>query len=136
MNSFTTDLVVRQVRLEKDRRFFFWKYKKEVVEWEVVEPLVYRGNTETFIVPSGFVTDFASVPRLLWNLVPPYGRYTKAAVLHDYFYITQAISRKDADGLFLRTMKELGVSRPLRKVMWAAVRLGGRFVWKRRCKKT
>lgn len=132
MNSFSTDLVVRQVRLQKDRKFLFWKWKREFVEWEVVEPLIYRGNTETFTVPIGFVTDFASIPRILWSLVPPYGRYTKAAVLHDHFYVTQSITRRDADGLFRRTMKELGVSRLLSRVMWLAVRIGGGFVWKRR----
>lgn len=96
-------------------------------EFILVEDLIYQGNTDTFTVPAGFITDFASVPRILWNLFPPYGKYTKAAVLHDYFYIVQTISRKDADGLFRRTMRELGVGKVRRWLMWAAVRIGGSY---------
>lgn len=41
-----------------------------------------------FVVPKGFVTDFASVPEILQGLIPPTGRYGKAAVIHDYLYRT------------------------------------------------
>ena len=37
-------------------------------------------------VPIHFKTDFASTPRFLWAFFPPYGKYTEAAVLHDYLY--------------------------------------------------
>ena len=30
--------------------------------WTVVEPLVYRGRSQTFVVPRGFETDFARCP--------------------------------------------------------------------------
>jgi hypothetical protein len=30
--------------------------------WEVVEPLVHCGRRDTFVVPTGFRTDFTSVP--------------------------------------------------------------------------
>ena len=33
--------------------------------WALVEPVTYEGNTETFVVPAGFETDFASVPRVV-----------------------------------------------------------------------
>ena len=39
-------------------------------------------------VPQGFETDFASVPRFFWRVVPPWGRYSPAAVVHDYLYST------------------------------------------------
>ena len=55
-------------------------------------------------VPFGFVTDFASVPRLLWSLFPPIGRYGYAAVFHDFVYWEQdAITRKEADRVFRDT---------------------------------
>lgn len=40
----------------------------------------------TVTVPIHFKTDFASTPRFLWAFFPPYGKYTEAAVLHDYLY--------------------------------------------------
>ena len=104
-------------------------------EWELVEPLTYTGNSEQFVVPPGYRTDFASVPRILTWLLPRYGRYTKAAILHD-FLCDEAragrLQRSDADGMFRRAMRELGVSFLKRWLMWAAVRAGsvGEAGWK------
>lgn len=105
---FAGDVVVRQL---------------DAKSWTVVEPLGYTGRVETFEVPVGFETDFASVPRPFTWLLPTYGVYTKAAILHDYLCRTGEVSRADADGLFRRSMRELEVSIPRRYLMWAAVRL-------------
>ena len=95
--------------------------------WELLEPLVYQGNTDLFTVPTGFFTDLASIPRVFRPFFPRYGIYRKAAVLHDYHYIVQLVSRKDADGMFRRVMRELGVGRIRRYLMWLAVRIGGSY---------
>jgi hypothetical protein len=96
--------------------------------WEVVAPLVYHGNRDTFVVPAGFLTDFASVPRVVVWLFPRYGRYTLAAVLHDWLTTvglsTGAIGSRDADGIFRRVMAELHVPPVRRWLMWAGVRWG------------
>lgn len=42
-------------------------------------------------VPAGFVTDFASIPRAFWVVLPPTGKYGKAAVVHDYLYVMGGI---------------------------------------------
>lgn len=90
--------------------------------WALREPVVYAGNVDTFTVPAGFLTDFASVPRIFVWLLPRYGDYSKAAILHDWLLREAPISRADADGLFRRSMRELGVSLARRWMMWAAVR--------------
>ncbi|MFC4373053.1 DUF1353 domain-containing protein [Nocardia halotolerans] len=95
--------------------------------WRLTEPLTYRGAVETFTVPAGFRTDFASVPRALVWLIPRYGDYTRAAILHDYLCRTGEVGPADADGLFRRSLREAGVSVPRRWMMWAAVRLGSRL---------
>lgn len=82
-------------------------------------------------VPQGFETDFASVPRLFWRIVPPWGRYSPAAVVHDYLYHTGKVSRKKADGIFLELMAKLAVPLWKRYVMYWAVRLFGWFAWNR-----
>ena len=96
--------------------------------WEVLEPLVYRGNRDTFVVPAGFRTDFASVPRVVVWLIPRFGRYTPAAVLHDWLTSaglrTGVVSSRDADGIFRRVMAELQVPPVRRWLMWAGVRWG------------
>jgi hypothetical protein len=95
------------------------------VDWTVQEPIVYRGATDTYTVDVGFHTDFASIPRIFTWLLPTYGRYTRPAILHDWL-CDQArqgrIARVDADGLFRRSMRELGVALLRRRLMWAAVR--------------
>ncbi len=106
--TFTGDVVVRQT---------------DPSTWRLVEPLTYTGARESFTVPAGSDTDFASVPRAFIWLLPRYGDYTKAAILHDHLVETRVVSRKDADGIFRRAMRELGVSIPRRFMVWAAVRL-------------
>lgn len=94
--------------------------------WQLVEPLAYQGRDELFTVPAGFETDFASVPRAFTWLIPRYGRYTKAAILHDYLCRRAEHGQfrwADADGIFRRVMRELGVALLRRWLMWAAVRL-------------
>ena len=36
------------------------------------------------VVPEEYRTDFASIPRFFWRLLPPTGRYMRAAVVHDW----------------------------------------------------
>jgi hypothetical protein len=96
--------------------------------WRLEEPLSYTGRDELFVVPAGFTTDFASVPQSLTWLVPRYGRYTKAAILHDYLWQRcreGAFAWADADGVLRRAMRELDVPFLRRWLMWGAVRLAG-----------
>lgn len=86
-------------------------------------------------VEAGFDTDYASVPQLFWNIYPPDGDYTDAAVVHDYLYWYQAvegepIERAEADRVFLEAMTAIGVSWLRRQTLYRAVRLGGWMAWK------
>ena len=94
--------------------------------WTVVEPLVYRGRDQVFVVPRDFATDFATVPRAVVWLIPRFGRYTLPAILHDWL-VTEGlrqriVSPRDADGIFRRSMRELGVPVVRRWLMWTGVR--------------
>lgn len=84
------------------------------------------------VVPQGYLTDGASVPRVFWSFFPPWGRYGQAAVLHDWLceYLGYwdgdnwtRISRKEADNILNDAMKELGVSKATRVIMYTAVKL-------------
>lgn len=77
-------------------------------------------------VPAGFVTDLASVPRILWMLLPPDGKYAKAAIIHDYLYDNALRTKAEADCIFLDGMRVLGVPKWKRNVMFGAVRWFGR----------
>jgi hypothetical protein len=85
----------------------------------------------SIIVPMGYRTDLASVPRAFFWLFPPSGKYREAAVVHDFIYtnLTTIYTRSQADQIFMDAMSELGVSWWRRKMMWSAVRVGGRGNW-------
>lgn len=72
-------------------------------------------------VPAGYVTDFASIPRGLWNLIPPWGRYRKAAVVHDWL-CDYSEDDKHTDYVFLKLMQHDGIGW-IRYVLFAAVRM-------------
>ena len=107
--------------------------------WRVARNVSYRSRAgEVSTVRVGFVFDFASIPRLLWPLVPPAGdghnRYGLAAVWHDWLYVHKqiggrAITRKEADGLFLDIMQYVGVAEWMVQAMYGAVRVFGFFYW-------
>ena len=80
-------------------------------------------------VPIGTHTDFASIPRILWTVIPRWGKYGNAAVIHDWLYWEQSRSRKQADDIFLEGMEVLGVSAWKRYLMYWAVRFFGRWAW-------
>jgi Protein of unknown function (DUF1353) len=99
-------------------------------KWKLLKQMDYQGAKELFQVPAGQTTDFASVPRIFVWFLPRYGRYTKAAILHDYLWeekVPQGMSRIDADGLFRQAMRELNVPFLRRWIMWAAVRWAALF---------
>ncbi|EAO0848194.1 DUF1353 domain-containing protein [Salmonella enterica subsp. enterica serovar Minnesota] len=100
--------------------------------WRVYEPFAFYlsdDNSDVISVPAGFVTDLASVPRIFWTLLPPDGKYAKAAIIHDYLYDNALRTKREADKIFLDGMTVLGVPRWKRVIMYQAVKLFGRGMY-------
>lgn len=101
--------------------------------WFVLDKaLVWEENNLATIVPKGFDTDLASIPRAFRWLLDQNGKSKKAAVLHDFMYRTGRLSRKAADDLFHRALIAEGVNPIGRWLYWAGVRLGGWAAYKAR----
>lgn len=87
-------------------------------------------------VPLGFITDGASIPRIFWSLLSPFGPYFPAAIVHDFLYSKDSdgygFSRWECDELFLMAMKDCGVGWVKRNAIHKAVRLGGWASYKKR----
>lgn len=96
--------------------------------WRLYRRFVARVDNVDYIIPRGFVTDFASVPRapLAFLLAGDLGH--KAATLHDYLYAGK-LDRKYADAAFRAALEAEGVGRVRRALMYAGVRLGGAGAW-------
>ena len=76
------------------------------------------------VAPIGFETDWASVPRFFWRIAAPLDAI-EPAVIHDYLCRNRIGTRREADRIFLSAMRDYGVTRWRRVIMWAAVRLYG-----------
>jgi hypothetical protein len=102
--------------------------------WVVLRPFGYDCGTEDsgdrIDVEIGFMTDFASVPRPLWILLPKWGKYGNAAVIHDWLYWAQSrLNRAEADAVFFEAMTVLTVSAWQKYPMYWAVRAFGWLAW-------
>ena len=97
--------------------------------WQVARDIQLQINDYPLHIPTGFWTDLASVPRCLWNLIPPFGSYTLPAIVHDFCYATQIVSRKTADDLFYRLMIYTKTKPYKAFVMYMAVRLFGQSAY-------
>lgn len=108
--------------------------------WRVTKGFRYYigelGSNKWVSVPAGYLTDGASVPQILWSIVPPWGAYGQATVVHDilceYLSITVSgvpvsISRKEADRILGEAMKVLKVPESLMDRINLAVNLYREF---------
>ncbi len=105
-------------------------------------------------VPEGFEYDGASVPRICWSIsgILPDGLVRAGALIHDWLYAHGGMlpgksffrldhlrrwesvpsarwSRKAADRMFGRLLREAGVSRRRRRAAYLAVRAFGWWPW-------
>lgn len=108
--------------------------------WRLVNPVtaVLTDGTE-LIVNELYVTDFASVPQILWSLIPPIGRYNRAALVHDFLYdlrfreevLGENEARKFADLQFLYIANSVyPKGEILHYLMYKMIRWFGKRAWR------
>lgn len=95
-------------------------------KWRLTRPLIYRDNNgDVYSAPTGFITDFASVPRLPFIFELFGDTAHPAAVIHDYLYTSHETTRAKADRIFRQAAELSGVTSWQAWVMYLGVRLGG-----------
>jgi hypothetical protein len=87
------------------------------------------GKYQAIEVPTGFVTDFASIPPIFFLVLRPDGEYAYAAVIHDYLYWTQMRPREEADEILKLAMQDLKVDSVRLTAIYEAVRHFGGKAW-------
>lgn len=94
----------------------------------------YQANAAKvpLVVPKGFVTDFASVPRYLRPLVSTSALMAAGSVVHDYLYWVQSSNcpREQADRAQRRLMEAEGVAAYEARAFHLAVRIFGGRAWR------
>lgn len=95
------------------------------IDFELEERLVYQSDLwkPVIIVPAGFDTDLASIPRIFQSLVPKVDHHMLPAIVHDYLVRRDDFSRKLADKIFLEAMRLKQVNPIRRRLMYWAVSL-------------
>lgn len=98
-------------------------------DYRTCAPLKVKINGELVIIPKGFVTDMASIPKPLWWLLSPqYSGFVYPAVVHDYMYRCPSNhTRYFADSVFYSSLLQENISNFTARKMYYAVRVfGGR----------
>ena len=100
-------------------------------QWRLVDEFAYDSAVAgaRIIVPAGFITDFASVPRVpvAYWLVGDTAHL--AAVVHDFLYCTGIFPKAMADRVFLEAMAVTGIPLWRRWAMYLGVTYGGDLAW-------
>jgi hypothetical protein len=86
---------------------------------------------EIITVPIGFITDGASVPRIFQSVIPRWGTYGKAAILHDFLYRDKAFARCRCDAIMKDAMNTLQVSKWQKFIIYTSIRVFGWGSWYR-----
>ena len=129
MSSFTSPLLV--------------ELTSEGKKWKVARRFTYRIGkkySRKFIsIPTGFETDFASIPKFILPLLPMWAKYNKPSPIHDYLYrnkmvMEKPITRKEADDIFYEAMlidfRRHKSGKIVAWLEWFAVRLFAWRAWK------
>jgi hypothetical protein len=89
----------------------------------------------TVSVPAGFIFDGASIPRVAWSIlgVTPYDpKIFKAAIIHDWLYSNNVVSKKNADSIFSNVMVHQKLIKPLQvRLIHTAVKIFGGKAYRR-----
>lgn len=102
--------------------------------WMVAEAFIYYiGSMHSgryVLIPKGYLTDGASVPRPLWWLIPPWGKYGAAVIVHDFLCETLTIivdgkpvriTREEADHILKEALDVLGVNKYISAIIYGGV---------------
>lgn len=122
-------------------------YKNEDIDVDALELIGVKCPSHRISVKKGFVTDLASTPKIMWNIIAPWD-IARAAIIHDFLYKrirqyragrnsglgtenqeTVRTAKKAADAAFLMGMKDANPSVSTWKIYSAyyAVRMFGRW---------
>jgi hypothetical protein len=99
--------------------------------WRLLRAFTYDSEVAKarIVVPAGFVTDFASVPRVPVAYWLFGGTANAAAVIHDWLYTTGIFPKDTADSVFYEAMRASGIGFLRARFMYWGVAYGGGMAW-------
>jgi hypothetical protein len=129
MSRYVSELLVRVWPPEK-----VWAAGKRSQQYELLAPLVYESDLVGLIeAPAGLVTDFASIPRVVWTIIDPEDPVILfPSVIHDFMYSvgSHLFARHQADSVLREAMGICGALGWQQAAVFRAVRLFGAANWR------
>jgi hypothetical protein len=134
MSQFTSQLFLRSLSVAE-----ILAAGRHVQLYEVVQDFSYVSDKLglTITVPGGLITDFASIPRVAWDLLDPEDPIIAwPSVIHDYLYTCQGklpdgtpYTREQADAVLREAMEVCGAGIFIRESVYEAVEEFGGSHW-------
>ena len=103
--------------------------------WILHKDFIVRTPRGIFVIPRGYVTDHASVPRAFWTLIPPVAdEIAEASIPHDYFYTkdSEEVPRKFADECLKEIARVNGASWITAQAAHKAVRVASKGLYRKK----
>lgn len=98
-------------------------------KFELAFEYKYESKNQTIIIPKGFVTNGANIPRIFWSFFPPNSpEYLSAVVIHDFLYLQAKKSKKYqdavlADEIFKEALRTLQVANYKIKIFYFSCKI-------------
>jgi len=127
---------------------FIGKLRLEYIDgrtWRLINPddpdmfVFILDDGRSIIPPDGMITDFASIPRIVWNILPPCGdgprgKWGPGAVVHDRIYKIgkingHPVSRHEADHVLKACNEAMMVAPDKIAIIHDALVVGGFVAW-------
>jgi hypothetical protein len=134
MSQFTSKLFLRSLSVQE-----IITAGRHVQLYEVAQDFSYVSDKlgRTITVPAGLITDFASIPRVAWDLLDPEDPIIAwPSVVHDYLYTCNGTlpdgstyTREQADAVLREAMEVCGAGLFIRESVYEAVEEFGGSHW-------
>lgn len=95
---------------------------------ETCEDIEIAIGDTNIVIPKGFETDFATIPRIFWSVLSPWGRDELAYCCHDFMYLKAnkyGFSRYFCDRVMYDLQGQLCSSAWRSDLIYATIRLLG-----------
>lgn len=104
-------------------------FSKFHIGYEIQADVIWNGLK----IPRGFTYDGATVPQVFWAITggPFHPRVMKAALVHDWYYLTRLVDQKEADDVLARLLKEWGTHHWKVEMFYKSVATLGCFYYPR-----